>query len=53
MRVINIRTREVIFDQVTIDNGIERDVDLSTDYKCDECSTETREVFHVREDIVA
>lgn len=32
-------------ESITIDNGIERDVE-DTDYRCDECSTDLLAVFH-------
>ena len=35
-------------ERITIDNGVERDVNDETDYRCDECSSDTLEVFHVR-----
>jgi len=37
-------------ESLTLDNGQERDVNPDTDYRCDECSTKTLDVFHVKVD---
>jgi len=36
-------------ERITIENGQEFDVDDLTDYRCDECSTPDREVWHRKE----
>lgn len=43
-------TKEDNVECITLDNGEESDVDITTDYLCDECSTGTLEMWHRREE---